>query len=187
MLAITTLSPEGGFDLVISGINSNANVGAAAHMSGTVGAAMMGAFYGLPAVAASLGGRRESYDYPAQFVAAFVQELKQHPVMPGIVLSVNIPKATEEEIAGVVVAKMGECYLDFAYEELEDEQGERRFRPRITFETDISKQTDTAAYMDAKITVTPLQFDWTAYSAMDQLKGWTLSHEISAPSETDNK
>jgi 5'-nucleotidase len=184
MLAITTLSPEGGFDLVVSGINSGANVGAVAHMSGTVGAAMMGAFYGLPAVAASLGGRGENYDYPAQFVAAFVKELKQRPALPGIVLSINIPKATEEETTGVAVAKMGESYLDIAFQELEGEQDERRFRPKITLETNISKETDTAAYMDAMITVTPLQFDWTAYSAMDQLKEWTLSHEVAGRTET---
>ena len=145
---------------------------------------MAGAFYGLPAVAASLGGRREGYDYPAQFIAAFVEELKQRPAMPGIVFSINIPKASGEEIAGVVVARMGESYLNIAFEELEDEQDHRRFRPRITLETSVSKETDTAAYMDDMITVTPLQFDWTAYSAMDQLKEWTLSHEVAGKTET---
>ena len=62
LLAITTLSPPGGFDIVISGINRGANVGASAHMSGTAGGAMMGALYGVPAVAASFGGRGVAYD-----------------------------------------------------------------------------------------------------------------------------
>ncbi len=186
MLAISTLSPDGGFDLVVSGINSNANVGAAAHMSGTVGAAMMGAFYGLPAVAVSLGGPREEYDYPARFVAAFVEELKQHPAMPGIVLSINIPKASEAEISGVTVAKMGECYLRFAFEEVQDESDSRRFRPRISLETNVTDESDTAAYMRGMITVTPLQFDWTAYSVLDQLSEWSLSHEVTRQTESDS-
>jgi hypothetical protein len=42
LLAITTLAPDTGFDLVVSGINRGANVGNVSHGSGTVGAAMMG-------------------------------------------------------------------------------------------------------------------------------------------------
>ncbi len=179
LLAITTLSPEGGFDLVVSGINRGANVGNVAHMSGTVGGAMMGAFYGLPAVAASLGGRSADFDYPARFVAAFIEELRQHPQMPGIVLSINIPKASEAEIAGVTIAKMGGSYLQFAYEELQDGRDDRRFRPRIGRpETNFPDESDTEAFMRDMITVTPLLFDWTAYSVLDQLRGWGLSHEV---------
>jgi 5'/3'-nucleotidase len=128
LLAITTLSPDTGFDLVVSGINRGANVGSVAHMSGTVGGAMTGAFYGLPAVAASLGAGGTDFDYSARFVAALVEELKQRPAMPGIVLSINIPNATEAEIAGVTIAKMGRSYLQFEYDELQDGPDGRNFR-----------------------------------------------------------
>ncbi len=178
MLAITTLSPDAGFDLVVSGINRGANVGNVAHMSGTVGGAMMGAFYGLPAVAASLGARSADFDYPARFVAAFVEELRHHPPMPGIVLSVNIPKASEAEIAGVRVAKMGGSYLQFGFEESQDGRDDRRFRPRIELGTNFPDESDTEAFMRDMITVTPLLFDWTAYSVLDQLRGWALSHKV---------
>jgi 5'-nucleotidase len=178
MLAITTLSPDSGFDLVVSGINRGANVGTSAHMSGTVGGAMMGAFYGLPAVAASLGGRTADFDYSARFVAAFVDELKQRPALSGIVLSINIPRASEADIAGVTVAKMGGGHLTFAYEEVEDVGDDRRFTPRIGLATDFPDETDTEAFMRDMITVTPLEFDWTAYSVLEQLRGWGLSHEV---------
>ncbi|MFQ5739850.1 MAG: 5'/3'-nucleotidase SurE, partial [Acidobacteriota bacterium] len=78
LLAVTSLAPDTGFDLVVSGINRGANVGDLSHMSGTVGGAMAGALYGVPAIAASLGGGRD-FDYPARFVAAFVEEVKRHP------------------------------------------------------------------------------------------------------------
>lgn len=179
MLAITTLSPDEGFDLVVSGINLGANVGTASHMSGTVGGAMMGALYGLPAVAVSLGARSSDFDYSARFVAAFVEQLRQRPAMPGIVFSINIPGATEAEIAGVAVAKMGGSHLRFAYAELEGGgPDERRFRPRIGLETAFPDQSDTEAFMRGMITITPLRFDWTAYSVLDRLKGWVLSHHV---------
>lgn len=178
MLAITTLAPDGGFDLVVSGINRGSNVGDVSHLSGTVGGAMMGAFYGLPAVAASLTSSSTDFSYSARFVAAFVEELRRRPAMPGIVLSINIPKASEVDIAGVTIAKMGGSYLRFAYDELPDGSDGRRFRPRIGLETRFPEESDTEAYMRDRITITPLLFDWTAYSVLDQLRGWSLSHEL---------
>lgn len=63
ILATQALAPDGGFDLVVSGINAGANTGDLARMSGTVGAAMAGAYYDIPAVAASLGGRSMDFAY----------------------------------------------------------------------------------------------------------------------------
>jgi 5'-nucleotidase len=139
---------------------------------------MMGAFYGLPAIAASLGSSGMDFDYPARFVATFIEEMKQRPSMPGVVFSINIPKATEEEIAGVAVEKMGGIHLRFAYEESQTGPGQRTFRPRIGLATNAPEGTDTGAFMSDMITITPLLFDWTAYPALDEVKGWALSHVI---------
>ena len=118
--------------------------------------------------------------YSARFVTAFIDELRQRPAMPGVVLSINIPKASEAEITGVTVAKMGGIELRFAYEEMDDESVDRRFRPRIGRQTNFPAGSDTEAFMRGMITVTPLLFDWTAYSALDQLRRWDLSH-VMAP------
>ena len=139
---------------------------------------MMGAFYGLPAIAASLGERGGDFDYSARFVAAFIEELRQRPAMPGVVLSINIPKASEAEITGVTVARMGGIELHFAYEEMDAEGVDRRFRPTIGRQTSFPAESDTEAFMRNRITVTPLLLDWTAYSALDQLRRWDLSHVV---------
>jgi len=178
ILAVTALAPEGGYDLVVSGINHGANVGTASHMSGTVGGAMAGAFYDIPALAVSLGDRRGSMDYPARFVVSFVSELKKHPPMPGIVFSINIPRAAEEEIAGVTIAEMGGIHLEFDYDETESGEGTRTFRPRISRATRAPESSDTEAYLNNRITIAPLQFDWTAHTVMEQLEGWGLTHEL---------
>lgn len=177
LLAITTLAPDGGFDLVVSGINRGANIGAVAHMSGTVGGAMAGAYFGIPAVAASLGRGRD-FDYPARFVASFVGELKRRPARPGIVFSINIPSARQEEIAGVVSAPMGGSQLRFGYDETAGEGETRHFRPRISRETDFPAGSDTEAFAAGRITITPLRFDWTAFTVVDELKTWNLRHEL---------
>lgn len=178
ILAITALAPEEGYDLVVSGINRGANVGAASHMSGTVGGAMAGALYGLPAVAASLGGGAD-FDYAARFVAGFVADMKQRPALPGVVLSINLPRATEEETSGVLVAPMGNNYLTFAYQEQEPGADGRRFRPRIGLATSFADGSDTEAFMNGMITITPLRFDWTAHDMIEQLRQWGVTHELS--------
>ena len=174
LLAIEALAPEGGFDMVVSGINAGANVGKVSHMSGTVGAAMMGAYYGIPAVAASLGGAERDFRYSAAFMARFVEELRARPPLPGVVLSVNFPKATEDETAGVAVARMGGSHLRFGYEEGAPEEGVRVFRPRIALEENQPPGTDSEAFMAGMITVTPLRFDWTDQELVRDLASWGL-------------
>ena len=177
LLAIEALAPEGGFDLVVSGINAGANVGDLSHMSGTVGAAMMGAYYGIPAVAASLGDARD-FGYAAAFMATFVEEVRRRPPLPGIVLSVNIPGTTETGTAGVAVAGMGGSYLVFGYEEDEPQEGARVFRPRLSLEDNHPPGSDSEAYAAGMITVTPLRYDWTDAELVRELASWGLDHRV---------
>ncbi len=180
MIALEGLAPEGGFDLVVSGINAGANTGDLGHMSGTVGAAMMGAYYGVPAVAASLGGQEMDFGYPAAFMARFVERLRQRPPLPGIVLSVNFPAAREDAIAGVAVGRMGGSYIRFGYEEVEPEEGVRVFRPTFTPADAQPPGSDTEAFVGGMISIAPLRFDWTDDAVLDDLASWGLDHRLSA-------
>jgi 5'-nucleotidase len=178
LLAFSSLAPEGGFDLVVSGINRGDNVGAISHISGTVGAAMMGAFHSTPAVAASLGALNGDFSYAARFVTAFVEEMKLRAARPGIVYSINFPQATEAATAGVKVARMGGIQVKVGFVEQAAEEGVRRFLPQNTPETEFSENTDTAAFVENMITITPLRFDWTDYGALEDLATWSLDHEV---------
>jgi len=177
LLAITALAPEGGFDLVVSGINRGANVGTASHMSGTVGGAMMGAYYGIPAIAASLGAGAD-FEYSAGFVAQFVAEMRRHPVVTGVVMSINIPRPTQDGIEGVTVAPMGGSHLLFDYEETVAGPDGRTFRPRIGAGTTFPEGSDSEAYGRDMITITPILFDWTARASMGLLADWSLTHVV---------
>lgn len=174
LVAIDALAPEGGFDLVVSGINAGANVGSVAPMSGTVGAAMMGAYKGVPAVAASLGDHRAGFEYPAAFVARFVEELKGRPPLPGIVFSINFPTGDEDGIAGVAVGRMGGGPFGFVFEEVDAEDGARVFRPRFGPADTAPPGSDGEAFAAGKITVTPLRFDLTHEGMLEELPSWGL-------------
>lgn len=176
-LAVTALAPPEGFDLVVSGINRGANVGTASHMSGTVGAAMMGTLHGIPGVAASLGSGAD-FAYSARFVTRFVSELKARGPEPGVVYSINIPHASEAEISGVDVRKMGGSPFGIGFQEVESEAPVQRFRPRFGPPTAGPSGSDTEGYLEDMITITPLRFDWTAHPLIDELKAWMPSHRL---------
>ena len=182
MLALEALAPDGGFDLVVSGINAGANTGDFGHMSGTVGAAMMGAYYGVPAVASSLGGQEMDFAYPAAFTTRFVEQLRRRPPMPGLVLSVNFPAAREDAITGVAVARMGGSYIHFGYEEIEPEEGVRVFRPTVAPTQGHPSGSDTEAFVAGMITIAPLRFDWTDEEALSEVGSWDLDHRLEPPS-----
>ncbi len=182
MIALEALAPEGGFDLVVSGINAGANTGDLGHMSGTVGAAMMGAYYGVPSVAVSLGGQEMDFGYPAAFTARFVQQLRQRLPLPGIVLSVNFPAAREDAIAGVAVGRMGGSYIHFGYEEADSEDGVRVFRPSFTPADSHPPGSDTEAFVGGMISIAPLRFDWTDDEMLRELASWGLDHRLEAAS-----
>ncbi len=171
--AIVEFGQEQGFDLVVSGINRGANVGDVSHLSGTVGAAMEGLYHGIPAIAVSEDTSGVDTRASAQFAASVVRRYQQQGALAGIVLSINIPRG---ELQGVVVRPMGDSYLHTSdYELLEDNGDERVYeRVRDIVRSD-NPDTDTYAYQQGYISITPLQFDWTAHHLIDEVQSWSLS------------
>ncbi|MBM4108264.1 MAG: 5'/3'-nucleotidase SurE [Phycisphaerae bacterium] len=100
-LALSSIWPErmgGQPDLLISGMNAGANCGINVIYSGTVAAALEGAFLGVPSIAVSLriGMHKPRFDLAAiRARHALERALAAGPLGRHEVLSVNIP-ATEE-------------------------------------------------------------------------------------------
>lgn len=175
-LAVSELAPESGFDLVVSGINIGANVGEISHMSGTVGAAMMGAYLRMPAVAASRDGSPGGFEHAAGIVARFVAELRGRGPEVGIVYSLNFPASTAAETRGITARPMGGSYFGIDYEEVagEPDEGERRFNSVFVPPDPPPAGSDTEAYNEGLVTITPLRFDWTDQATVEVLEGWDL-------------
>jgi len=106
-----------------------------------------------------------------------VRELKARGAKPGVVYSINVPKASEAETRGVAVARMGGMEFTLAFTD-SLEAGRHEYRPKIAMATEGPAGTDTEAFLHDMITITPLLFDWTAYPVLDELKAWHLTPKI---------
>ena len=169
---IIELGKDQPFDLVVSGINLGANVGDVSHLSGTVGAAMEGIYLGVPAIAVSQEVRDVDTAASARFAAQLVRRYQTQGAPDGILVSINIPGG---DLKGVVVRPMGDSYLQTAAFTLLGQAGDQFTYDRervIVQSTDTG--SDTYAYQQGYITLTPLKFDWTAIEFIDDVESWNL-------------
>ena len=171
--AVVQLQTPSKFDLVISGVNRGANVGNVSHLSGTVGAAMEGVYHGLPAIAVSQEVTGVDTDTSARFILQLVERYRSFGAPQGVVMAVNIPRG---ELKGVAVRSMGDSYLKTeSYSPKGDSEGGSYFEPERTIVQSTNDSTDTYAYQNGFITITPLDFDWTAYSMIEDIETWDLA------------
>ena len=160
------------FDLVVSGINRGANVGDVSHLSGTVGAAMEAVFQGVPAIAVSQEINGVDTVSSTQFVTELVERYMADQIQEGTIISVNIPAG---EHKGIAIRPMGDSYLDTTnYELISTSDSGQIYKRNIALQVSENDETDTFAYQNGYITVTPLKFDWTSYESLEQIRGWNL-------------
>lgn len=171
-LAVAELLPRAP-DLVVSGINSGANVGINVLYSGTVAAAIEGAFLGLPSIALSLYLRADvptDYARAAQWSLDAIQHCRAAGLSGGQVASVNLPAlGPEQRPTGTrVVRQCTRPWVD-TYERREDPRGRIYYWNNSVFTLGTTENdTDVAALRDGYITITPLQFDLTHQPMMRQ-------------------
>jgi len=172
-LAITgLLEPEP--DLVVSGINSGANLGDDVLYSGTVAAAMEGRFLGLPAIAVSLvGDAYVHYDTAASVVAALIQNLHDAPIPPDTLLNVNVPDLPWDRLAGFRVTRLGQRHRSEPVVRSRDPRGREIFwvGPAGGGQ-DAGPGTDFHAIAEGCVSITPLHVDLTRYAALADLGRW---------------
>jgi len=170
--AVVQLQHNDKFDLVISGVNRGANVGNVSHLSGTVGAAMEGVYHGLPAIAVSQEVTGVETGASAKFILQLVERYRTFGAPQGVVMAINIPSG---DLKGVAVRAMGDSYLmTESYNLNGDSEGKAYFEPERRRTQSTRDFTDTYAYQHGYITVTPLDFDWTAYSLIEDIESWGL-------------
>jgi 5'-nucleotidase len=167
-LAVMQLHPEP-IDLLVAGINNGANAGINVYYSGTVAAAMEGAFLKIPAVAMSLS-REENMDFE-QAARHCVEVLnKLMPVKKGNVININIPELSKGRPKGVRVVPQSSKGFDEYYIRQTNEQGQTVFQlaggPHLLDES----PTDTTSLAEGFITVTALVPDMTDHRKICELQ-----------------
>lgn len=169
------------FDLVVSGINSGANLGDDVLYSGTVGAAFEGRLMKHPAIAVSLAGpnvrsheRMEDYAQAAQWVHDFIA--KGLPTLPARhILNINIPDVTD--IQGMLYTYQGRRTQSKPITSQVDPRGRQVFWIGLAGEAvaDPVKQaaniqSDFFAIANKYVSITPIQMDATNYDLLDRLQ-----------------
>ena len=176
-LAVLGLLPHK-IDMVVSGINPNANIGHDVTYSGTVTAAMEAAIWGLPGIAVSQDApeyHQGGLDYgpAARYARRIAQAVIEHGLPENVLLNVNVPDLPEEEIKGVRITRQGLR----VYHDLLDARKDPRGRPYYWIGGEAPSGvpedgSDVGVLAEGYASITPLQLDLTAYGVIQELQDW---------------
>jgi len=170
-LAVRHLLRERPPDLVVSGINSGANVGVDVLYSGTVSAATEGALAGIPALAVSVDDfHPEDLSEQAGFVAGLVDSPVWQSIPGQCVLNLNFPSGSFSANKGLLLCpQTGAVYQDW-YEERHDPRGHAYYWLNgVIPEQHVLSGTDRDLLSQGHITLTPLKFELTDQEFLKEL------------------
>ena len=162
-------------DMLISGINQGANVGASLIYSGTVSAATEGTMLLIPSIAVSLDTHRSDADFaPAALLTTKIAEKVMKSGLPGgVFLNVNFPTLALEAIKGIKVTRQATTYFDDFFEKRIDPQGRTYYWMSGTMvEVDRGEDSDLMALRQGYVSVTPVKYDLTAKDSVESFRGW---------------
>lgn len=163
-------------DLVVSGINPNANLGHDVTYSGTVTAAMEAVIWEIPGLAVSLDAAENhlgKLDYgPAAAVAGRVAEKMLAGKLPlDVVYNLNVPNLDRQEMKGIQVTRQGLREYRDELVTREDPRGTPYYWIGGEPPTGAPDQgTDIGALAAGFASLTPLQLDLTADDVLPVLR-----------------
>ena len=161
-------------DMVVSGINSGANLGDDVIYSGTVAAAMEGRTLGLPAIAISMTSHDpQHYETGAYIACALIRLLSEQALPPEIILNVNVPDRPLGELRGLRMTRLGHRHRAEPAIREEDVDGCSVWRVGPPgADKDGGEGTDFHAVREGFASVTPMQVDLTRHRELDVLAKW---------------
>ena len=169
-------------DLVVSGINNGANMGDDTIYSGTVGAAMEGYLFGIPAIAFSQVDKGwGELQAAAQQARAIVQQCMARPPVPQApwLLNVNIPNLPAQALRAPKVCRLGRRHAAERVITQESPRGETMYWIGAAGPAkDDAEGTDFHATAQGHVAITPLQVDLTEYAGLSAWDAWTAAGSL---------
>ena len=164
-------------DLCVSGINHGSNSSINVIYSGTMSAAIEAGIESIPAIGFSL----LDYNWGANFepCASFVKTIAANVLENGmpkdVILNVNIPNVTKDEIKGIKVCRQARANWEETFDKRTNPMGRDYYWLAGEFVVmDKGEDTDEWALANNYISVVPIQFDLTAHHAIQTLNSWDL-------------
>ncbi|MDQ9010044.1 5'/3'-nucleotidase SurE [Acinetobacter gerneri] len=177
------------FDLVLSGINSGANLGDDVLYSGTVGAAFEGRLMKQPALAISFCGQHvRSYESPEDYAVAanWVHDFvaKGLPSLPPRhILNINIPDLSV--IKGAKITYQGKRTQSKPITSHVDPRGRQVYWIGLSGEAvaepkknSAQMQSDFYAIANGFVSITPIQMDATNYTVLENLQAQLAENAV---------
>ncbi len=175
-LALMELLPEPP-DVLISGLNAGANVGINVLYSGTVAAAVEGAFFRRTSIAVSLEYTKpKPLDFPraAALARGVISQIIAQKPPAGSLFNVNIPSLERGPVRGIRVVPQDVAPYVERFDRRVDPRGRVYFWSTPHFDCpEPHPDTDVTALEEGYITVTPLQFDLTQHRLLTETARWS--------------
>lgn len=174
-LALLELLPEPP-DLVVSGLNAGSNSGINVLYSGTVAAAIEGAFFRQTSIACSQEYSKAAppdFARGAELCRRVIEQIIAKEPPRGSLFNVNIPRLERGPVRGVRVLPQNVA----PYSEKFDRRIDPRGRVYFWFGPEFGcpephPDTDVTALAEGYVTVTPLQFDLTDTGRLAEMSRW---------------
>lgn len=164
-------------DLIVSGMNAGSNAGINVLYSGTVAAAIEGAFYKQTSIAVSLEYTKPKpldFATAAGFARQVIEQILTHSPLRGTLINVNIPSLEKGPIRGVRVVPQNVAPYVECFDRRIDPRGRTYFWTSGVLDCpEPHPDTDVTLLADSYITVTPLQFNLTRYEQMTEMQSWS--------------
>jgi 5'-nucleotidase len=182
-IGITQFCPRAP-DLVVSGINSGLNAGINVLYSGTVAAAIEGAFFGITSVAVSLErdvvgmDEHARFDKAARLARIVIEQILEKKGPAPELYNLNIPTAALSGTPEVRTVPMNVIRYDDSFEKRTDPWGRNYYW--LTGgppESSPEHETDLSALAKGKISLTPLHYDLTRRAALRAMEAWQFRFE----------
>ena len=169
--------------LVVSGINSGLNAGINVLYSGTVAAAIEGAFFGVTSVAVSLEyDEHAPYDRAARLACRIIEQVLAQKGPEPQLYNLNIPIRALEGRAEVAVVPMNVTRYGDRFEKRLDPWGRDYYWLKGgPPEQSAGEPTDLTALAEGKVTLTPLDYDLTRRAAMAAMR--QCRFDLEAPAD----
>lgn len=161
-------------DLCVSGINHGANSSINVIYSGTMSAAVEAGIEGIPAIGFSLldFSWNADFTHTKSYIKKIAEQVLVNGLPNGVVLNVNLPK---QNIKGIKVCRQAKASWQESFDKRVSPHGKEYYWLTGMFvNQDAGEDTDIFALDNDFVSIVPVQFDLTAYHAIQTLNNWSL-------------
>ena len=161
-------------DLVVSGINGGLNAGINVLYSGTVAAAIEGAFFGITSIAVSLEyDEHADFQKAARLARTIIEQTLERKEAGSELYNLNFPTVAMHRPSPLRIVPMGVQRYGEHFVRREDPRGRPYYWATHDPPPEPSpNETDLSALEQGCITLTPLSFDMTKESTLEKMKTW---------------